>query len=306
MGIANLVPGLSGGTMLLSAGVYPEFIQSIAEISIFRFQKRSVIVLTAVTITAVIAILFLANPVKTLVLEKRFVMYSLFIGLTLGGVPTIWNLAKPFNWKLLLGAASGFTTMLILSLGQLVPADNSNPSLSLLFLAGVAGSSAMILPGVSGGYLLLLLGQYVIILNAVSNFKEGLLMTPINLDLVLESMNIGIPVGLGVLIGIIGVSNLLRWLLNSHKHTTLGALLGLLLGAFIGLWPFQQTVTPILGETVNGIKVTMSNIDLLKPEDWPVEVFSPSIEQIALCATLIFTGFLTTQAIGKISTRKNT
>ena len=205
-----------------------------------------------------------------------------------------------------MGAASGFTTMLILSLGQLVPADNSNPSLSLLFLAGVAGSSAMILPGVSGGYLLLLLGQYVIILNAVSNFKEGLLMTPINLDLVLESMNIGIPVGLGVLIGIIGVSNLLRWLLNSHKHTTLGALLGLLLGAFIGLWPFQRTVTPILGETVNGIKVTMSNIDLLKPEDWPVEVFSPSIEQIALCATLIFTGFLTTQAIGKISTRKNT
>ena len=95
MGLANLVPGISGATMLLVAGVYPGFIGAIAEVTTFRFFARSLVLLAAIVGTAALAILLLAGPVKGLVEDHRWVMYSLFIGLTLGGVPIVWRMARP-------------------------------------------------------------------------------------------------------------------------------------------------------------------------------------------------------------------
>ena len=89
MGLANLVPGISGGTMLLAAGVYPGFISAIAEVTTFRFRFRSLILLASVVGSAALAILLLAGSVKDLVVDHRWIMYSLFIGLTLGGVPLV-------------------------------------------------------------------------------------------------------------------------------------------------------------------------------------------------------------------------
>ena len=94
MGLANLVPGISGGTMLLAAGIYPRFIRAIAELSTFKFRRASIIVLAVVALCAAAAIFLLAGPVKDLVVEYRWVMYSLFIGLTLGGVPIVWQMAR--------------------------------------------------------------------------------------------------------------------------------------------------------------------------------------------------------------------
>ena len=89
MGLANLVPGISGGTMLLAAGVYPGFISGIAEVTTLRFRPRSLILLASIVGCAALGILLLAGSVKGLVQEHRWVMYSLFIGLTLGGVPLV-------------------------------------------------------------------------------------------------------------------------------------------------------------------------------------------------------------------------
>ena len=95
MGLANLVPGISGGTMLLAAGIYPRFIQALAELSALRFRKSSLLVLGLVGIAAGSAILLGAGTVKDAVVEHRWAMYSLFIGLTLGGVPVLWSMARP-------------------------------------------------------------------------------------------------------------------------------------------------------------------------------------------------------------------
>jgi putative membrane protein len=95
MGLANLVPGISGATMLLVAGVYPGFIGAIAEVTTFRFFARSLVLLAAIVGTAALAILLLAGSVKGLVEDHRWMMYSLFIGLTLGGVPIVWRMARP-------------------------------------------------------------------------------------------------------------------------------------------------------------------------------------------------------------------
>ena len=95
MGLANLVPGISGGTMLLAVGIYPQFIRSIAEVSTFRFRLRSVLLLISVVAGAALAIIALADVAKSLVENHRWIMYSLFIGLTLGGVPLLWRMVRP-------------------------------------------------------------------------------------------------------------------------------------------------------------------------------------------------------------------
>ena len=94
MGLANLVPGISGGTMLLAVGIYPRFINAISDVTTMNFRFTSIFILTTVSTTAALAILLLAGLVKGLVVSHRWLMYSLFIGLTLGGLPIVWKMLK--------------------------------------------------------------------------------------------------------------------------------------------------------------------------------------------------------------------
>lgn len=297
MGLANLVPGISGGTMLLAVGIYTAFITSIADISTLKFRRNTILLLGTVVLAAVLAILLGAGLIKDLVVSHRWIMYSLFIGLTLGGAPLVWHLAKPVNRSFWIGAVVGFLVMVLMALG-LGGNQGGESSFFMLFLSGLAGAASMILPGISGGYLLLLLGQYETILGAVDTVKEGL--KSMDLGLIMEAMHVVIPVGLGVLIGIVGVSNLLKWLLRQHQTPTLGTLFGLLLGAVIGLWPFQQGVAPKLGDLYRGTPLTAETLAQLKPEKWPVEMFTPSLGQCLAALVLVVIGYLITQGIERM------
>ena len=302
MGLANLVPGISGGTMLLAAGVYPAFIRSVADVTTLKLRPRSIVLLGAIAGAAALAILLLAGLMRSLVIEQRWVMYSLFIGLTLGGVSLVWRLARPATPAVYAGAAVAFGAMLVMQLG-LGGIDASGPaSTTLLVASGLAGASAMILPGVSGGYLLLLLGQYEVILAAIDLLKRGLLGGP-DFALVSESLGVVIPVGIGVGIGVVGVSNLLRWLLARFEKPTLGALLGLLLGAVVGLWPFQEPVPPQAGDVVQGVVVRTEMIAEIDLEDWRVVGFQPSPGQSASALGLIGLGIAATALVARVGGR---
>ncbi len=235
MGLANLVPGISGGTMLVAAGVYTAFIRGVAEVTTFRFRTRALLLLGSIVAGAALVVLLLAGPVSYLVGSYRWIMYSLFIGLTLGGVPLVWRMARPATRSLYLGGAAGFALMawMVFSGAQ----GGGEGTAWLLFTAGLAGASAMILPGVSGAYLLLVLGQYEVILDAISQIKAWLTSGS---AFPMDAMAVVIPVGVGVLVGVVGVSNLLRWTLKRFEKPTLGVLLGLLLGSVLGIWPFQE------------------------------------------------------------------
>ena len=298
MGLANLVPGISGGTMLLAAGVYPGFIAAVADVTTFRFTRRTLVLLAAVGGAAALAILLLAGPMRSLVVEQRWAMYSLFIGLTLGGVPLVWRLARPATPAVCASAAGAAALMLLMQFGLGAGSTGAEASRLLLFVSGVTGAAAMILPGVSGGYLLLLLGQYETILGAVDTLKAGLL--EVDAGLLLDASALLLPVGLGVATGIAGVSNLLRWLLDRHRQVTLGALLGLLLGAVAGLWPFRQPVEPALGSVVRGQVVTEATLPGIDPADWPLEPFRPSTGQVAGALVLVVSGLGVTTAIARI------
>ena len=308
MGLANLVPGISGGTMLLAAGVYPDFIESVADISRLRFRRRALLVLATVIGTAVVAILLLAGAVRSLVIEHRWVMYSLFIGLTLGGVPLVWRMARPAGPPVIAGAGGGFLLMVLLAgiLGE--PTGVGGSSYIILTIAGLAGASAMILPGISGGYLVLLLGQYAVILGAVDQVKIGLLGdssagVPADLAVAVDALDVVIPVGIGVVLGVVVASNLIRWLLKDHEKPTLGALLGLLLGAVVGIWPFRQGVLPAAGDVVNGVALTSADILRLDPADWPVEFFQPGVGQVFGAVALVGAGLAATLLIDRVGSK---
>ena len=300
MGLANLVPGISGGTMLLAAGVYPTFISSIAQLTTLKIRPRPVLALAAIGGSAMLAILLLAGTLKTLVVEQRWIMYSLFIGLTLGGVPLVWRLARPATPSLYVGAACSFVVMVVMAFGG-SGARGGEASVILLGLSGLAGASAMILPGVSGGYLLLLLGQYEPILGAIDGLKTGLIGPDgFSMSLVQESTFVLIPVGIGVAVGIVGVSNLVQWLLDRYEKATLGILLGLLLGSVVGLYPFQQPVAPEAGYVHRGRVLDAAEAAALDEKYWPLERYGPGGGQAAGALALVLAGLGATLLIDRI------
>ena len=303
MGLANLVPGISGGTMLLAAGVYPTFISSIAQLTTLKIHLRPIVALGAIGGSAMLAILLLAGTLKTLVVEQRWIMYSLFIGLTLGGVPLVWRLARPATPGLFAGAAASFALMVIMALGG-EATRGGEASVLLLGLSGLAGASAMILPGVSGGYLLLLLGQYEPILGAIDGLKEGLIGSAgFSMPLVQESGLVLLPVGVGVLVGVVGVSNLVQWLLDRYEKPTLGILLGLLLGSVVGLYPFQEPVAPEAGYVHRGQVLTAAEAADLDEKYWPLRRFAPGAGQAAGAAALALAGLGATLLIDRIGSK---
>ena len=286
--------------MLLAAGIYPNFIAAVSDVTRFRFRTRSLLVLGCVVAAAGVSILLLAGVLKDLVVNQRWVMYSLFIGLTLGGLPVVWKLAKPASKALSASAFIAFGLMVLLAIIQakgIVGGGDSN--FVMLFIAGLAGASAMILPGVSGGYLLLLLGQYVPILSGIHEFKEALKARDIAAAMG-PAISVMLPVGLGVLAGVVIVGNALQWLLDKFRKPTLGALLGLLVGSTVGLWPFQKVVEPEIGSMVKGQVVTADSLSEIDPEDWPMEYFQPKPIQVAGSLGLIALGFAVTLGVAKI------
>lgn len=304
MGLANLVPGISGGTMLLAAGIYPRFIESIADVTRFRFRFRSLLCLGSVVVAALIAIILLAGVLKDLVVEQRWIMYSLFIGLTLGGVPIVWKLARPASTSLIVSAIIGFLAMVGLAVLQAYGYVGSGGSnFVMLFLAGLAGASAMILPGLSGGYLLLLMGQYVPILAGVERFKDALKARDVG-QIMEPALSVVLPVGLGVVAGIVVVGNLLQWLLKRFEKATLGILLGLLVGSTFGLAPFQQAVQPKVGDHFKGEIVTAESLEEIESDDWPNEFFSPNVGQVFGSLALAALGFGITTAVASFGNEK--
>lgn len=308
MGLANLVPGISGGTMLLASGVYQHFVNAIAELTRLKFRLRSIAVLGAIVAMAAVSILLFAGPVKTLVVEHRWVMYSLFIGLTLGGVPVLWKLVGKPDVRVWVGAACGLALMVVVAYFQMKGAGDGEAReipWAMYLLGGILGASAMVLPGISGGYLLLLLGQYVSILGGIDAFKGALLSGDIQ-GAMTPAISILLPVGLGVLAGIAGVSNLLKFLFARFEKATLGVLLGFLVGAVVGLWPFQEGVRPAVGFVFKGRKlVTEAEIDAIKA-NWPTDFFTPSVGHVAGAIALVAAGFALTILVDWVGSRMGT
>jgi len=304
MGLANLVPGISGGTMLVASGVYQRFIDAISDVTRLRLGVGPVSTLMLVAGSALIAIVLLAGVISDAMAEARWAMYSVFIGLTLGGLPLLLRMASPRTISVWIGAGLGAAVMVGLAFVQATAggadATVAGSSWGLLLVAGIAGASAMILPGVSGAYLLLLLGQYRPILESIDRVKAAIQASDAA-RVVAEWVTV-VPVGIGVVVGVVVVSNALRVVLHRYEKPTLGVLIGLLVGAPAGLYPFKAGVEPEIGMVVDGTEVIPETIESVRedPKSWPERAFTPSLGQIAGSFGLVASGFGATLLLSKL------
>ncbi|MEO1008836.1 MAG: DUF368 domain-containing protein [Planctomycetota bacterium] len=297
MGLANLVPGISGGTMLVAAGVYRDFVDAVSDATRLRISRGMLLTLAAIAGAAGVAIVLGARPVAFGLEHARWAMYALFIGLTIGGVPALLALVRPLDARVLGFAALGLLAMIGIVITQESGATGGATSgWPFLVLAGAAGAAAMVLPGVSGAYLLLLLGQYESVVSAIKDLASG--------DRAAAIRTL-IPVGIGVALGIALVANALRWLLHRCERPTLAVLLGLLVGAPAGLYPFREAVPPVPGDVIDGEVVTAENQSEFDAEDWPTRAFTPGVGHVAGALALVGVGCGLTIAVGHLGRRRD-
>ena len=262
MGLANLVPGVSGGTMLLAAGIYPQCIEAISKLTTLRPDRGAIALIAAVAVAGGAVVLLVAGTMRDLVVMHRWMTYSVFLGATLGGIPILWRLIGSPSAKTWLGATAGLAGMAATLFAPSAPASTGASSPVVLFLAGLAAFAAMLLPGLSGSYLLVLSGQYVPILEAVDGLKVAL---SAGADLQWQALaapaEVLVPFAAGTLAALVGLSSLLHMLLERQRALMLGLLLGLLVGAVLGLWPFQTDTSglglPTLAQALGATALAM-------------------------------------------------
>jgi putative membrane protein len=304
MGLANLVPGVSAGAVLLATGIFQSFINAMADLAKFRFRVRPVALLGFLGVGWVCAVLLGAGVVKGLVVEHRWIMYSLFVGLTLGGVPLVWQARSERTPSFWIGAVVGFVIMAGLGAAQVLGvniAGTERSSVMLLVIGGLLAAGATVLPGGSGTFVLLLMGLYVPVLSAVSEVKSALVARDI--AALMTQAQVLAPLAVGMGLGLVTVSIITKWALAKHPRPTSGLLLGLLIGSVVGLLPFQDGVKPEVGQIFKGQAMTAEMIAGVKPDDWPVRVFAPSVMQVAVSLALIVAATVLTIWLTRVERR---
>lgn len=248
MGVAELVPGVSGGTIAFVAGIYEEFISSINNVNLSTFkilQKEGFKpfwkalngnFLVAIFAGMLISIISFSSLIKWLFEFHTIAIWSFFFGLVLASILLVGKEIK--KWTPLI------IVLLILSVAAayfittLPPSANSE-SLPYLFMSGAIAICAMILPGISGAFILVLLGSYQTVLEAVDE----------------RDFKIVITVALGCLVGLLSFARLLKWMFNNHKNITLAILTGFIAGSLNKIWPWKETIGTIkFGDKIKPIE----------------------------------------------------
>ena len=232
LGVANIIPGVSGGTLAITLGIYQDLIGAISHI--FKNLKNNLKFLIPLGIGMVIAIL-LGSKVISFSLDNYPLPTTLFfIGLIVGGIPLLTNKVKgkkksPLNIAMFLLTFSIIMIMTFLNEGNNI-VNLSNVTILnifLLFIVGVVAAATMVIPGISGSFVLMLLGYYKPIVATIGNLT--------NFSLLGHNIMILAPFGIGVLIGIILIAKLIEYLLKKHETTTYYAILGFVTSSVIGL-----------------------------------------------------------------------
>ena len=232
LGIANIIPGVSGGTLAMTMGIYEDIIKSIS--SILKTPKKSLKLLLYLGIGAALSILILSKLLNYTLTNYAFATTLFFIGLIVGGFPLLLKKAK--GHKVSLGYLLSFlsTTSLVIILRLLQTSENtvSLNSVSLftiiiLLLVGMLAASTMVIPGVSGSFVLMLIGFYKPILNTISNITK--------INLLGHNLLILVPFGIGVLLGIVLTAKLIEYLLKKYEIYTYYGIYGFILASILVL-----------------------------------------------------------------------
>lgn len=238
IGLANIIPGVSGGTLAVSMGIYDKLIHSLTHL--FKEFKKSILFLLPVFLGAGIAIGGLSFVIPVLFEKFPFQTNLFFIGLILGGIPAIWKKVK--GKKVNIGHILSFILFFALVAGMAAfgGAEGKAADMSLnvwnvikFFAVGVIASATMVIPGVSGSMVLLLLGYYNPIITTIKTFLTAL--AAFDVPVLLQCCGILIPFGIGVIVGIFAIAKLIEILLEKFPNYVYWAILGLILASPIAI-----------------------------------------------------------------------
>ena len=245
MGIADAIPGVSGGTIALLLGIYEELISTISGLNFGLITKlknngfksfweslNGNFLITLVLGIGISLILFVKISANLLTSHPLYV-WSFFLGLILATVYVIYKLIE--SWNLV----NIISTLLMIAFSILLTSDSLNISddtnLFYILICGIIASSAMILPGISGSLILVILGVYKILVEALDNLDFKIISSFI----------------VGAVIGVISFSKILKWLFNNYKSLAYSIMLGLVIGSIEKIWPWNKSFS-----------AELSNLDL--------------------------------------------
>lgn len=287
MGTADLMPGISGGTIALVLGVYQELIQSIDSINLQNlksFKKQGLksfwkningpflFLLFSGILTAIFGLAFV---IDWLISHHPIPLWSFFLGLLLASIVMLKNRLSYWHTShlilLLAGALFSFT------LSQITPGEGQI-GLVYLFFCGMIGIVAMILPGISGAYILLILGAYStligLIKSLITSFKNP------EWDVLLPVLSKLLVFVLGALIGLRVFASILKWLFEKQHDKTMSVLMGLMFGALYKIWPWQEKRTLVFEHKTKILSHPISPFDY------------PENPQILLAVVLFLSGII--------------
>ena len=233
IGVANAIPGVSGGTMMVSMGVYDNIIYCITHL--FKQFKKSLLILLPYFIGMAAGIAGLAFSIKSLYANFPLQTSMAFIGLILGGIPMLYEHVKKTTLRLghILLFLVFFVAIIAMEYfggnGQDVTLSVDLVSIIKIFFIGVLASATMVIPGVSGSMMLMILGYYNPIINAITDFITAL--TAGDWDTVINICGSLVPFGIGVVIGIFIIAKIIELLLKHFESYTYCAILGLVISS---------------------------------------------------------------------------
>ena len=240
MGVANVIPGVSGGTIALITGIYEDLINSVKSFDktafryLLRLELKSLIrhtnlyFLIAIFGGSIVSVFSVASIFKFLFNNYPLFIWSFFFGLILISIFFIGKRIKKWSYYTVFSLISG---MIIAILFTTISPANENENLLFIFLCGIIGISGMMLPGLSGSFILILLGNYELLLVKA--------VTELNLTILSVFF-------MGSVFGILLFSHILSWLLRKYKDLTLATLTGFITGSLILIWPWKKVSESIV------------------------------------------------------------
>ena len=245
MGIADAIPGVSGGTIALLLGIYEELISTISGLNFSLVTKlknngfksfweslNGNFLITLVLGIGISLILFVKISANLLTSHPLYV-WSFFLGLILATVYVIYKLIESWNLVNMISTLLMIAFSIILTSDSLDISDDTN--LFYILICGIIASSAMILPGISGSLILVILGVYKILVEALDNLDIRIITSFI----------------VGAIIGVISFSKILKWLFRNYKSLAYSIMLGLVIGSIEKIWPWNKSFS-----------AELSNLDL--------------------------------------------
>lgn len=294
MGAADAVPGVSGGTIAFISGIYEELISSISQVnlSLLKTLKDDGIksvwkqvngsFLLSLLIGIFISFISFMRLAKHLLEHHPILIWAFFFGLVLASILYVAKQIKHWNTLAIISAlAAAFLAYYITTLPSL--ANNDNPL--FLFLAATIAICAMILPGISGAFILVLLGAYKTLSGAFHDFNIKKILIFIT----------------GAVVGLLSFSKLLKWLFNNHKNITLSVLTGFIIGSLNKIWPWKETLSTRIDSKGIQIPVLQQSIS---PNKF-TELYQ-SDTQLGFAILLMGVGFFSIIILEKIGSKTNT